>query len=271
MPYGLAGLGFALIFRTAKELNFAFGATIAIGGYVTYSAAGAGAPVPLAMVLSLLVCALIGFLLRWGIFSRLRDHFAVLLFSFALSVIIENALQVFYGVHDVVADTPAMRESITLIPGTNLMATVVQIFGLVLLLVIWAAVWWAQARSKTGLGMTAVIRDAEIAELVGVRSEKMKLIAYAVGSALAGVAGSLTVMDTGVRPTLGFSILLYGFIATLLAGNRFVHTAIWGLAFAVVLNLSAVWLESQYRTLVAFAILVVYLIVRMLRLPRIAL
>lgn len=268
--FGLAGLGFAIIFRTAKELHFAFGVTIAIGGYAAYTFAGAGLPVLVAFVLAVALCALFGVAVRSLAYRRLT-HDAVLLFSFGLTIVLENVIQIIYGPADLVLRNEALNEIVQLSPGTGFVAQLVHLLGPVVLLVAFLATGGLLYRTKTGIGLVAVIRDQEMAELVGVRVERMKLLAYAIGSGLAGLAGVLTVVGSGVRPTLGFQLILYGFIATILAGDRFVNAAIWGLLLGVGQSITAVWLPAHYGTLIVFIGLITFLVYRMRSLPRFAL
>jgi len=266
---GIAGLGFAIIFRTARELHFAYGVTIAIGGYASYSMTSVGVPIAIAMVLAAVISAGIGAVIRYTAYRHL-GHDAVLLFSFGLAVVLENVLLIVYGVHNVVLDSPALNRVVQIIPETNLSARIIDLLNPVIVLIAWLAVRRVVGKTKTGLGMTAVIRDPEMAELVGVKVERMKVLSYAIGSGLAGIAGAMTVVASGVKPTLGFKLLLFGFIATMLAGNRFTRAALWGIVIGVALNLSAWWLPAHYGTVVVFAGLITYLVVRMRKMPRFA-
>lgn len=268
--YGLAGLGFAIIFRTAKELHFAFGVTIAIGGYAAYSLNNAGLPIVAAFLVAIVVCAAFGMAVRYLAYRRL-SHDAVLLFSFGLTIVLENILQIVYGPADQVLRHEGLSRVVELVPGTGFVAQLVHLLGPVLVLLAFLATGWLLYRTKTGLGMLAVIRDQEMAELVGVRVERMKLLAYAVGSGLAGMAGVLTVVGSGVRPTLGFQLILYGFIATILAGDRFANAALWGLLLGIGQSVSALVLPAHYGTLVVFVGLITFLVYRMRGLPRFAL
>lgn len=268
--FGLAGLGFAVIFNAAKELNFAYGVTIAFGGYVTYTAHGAGVPLALSALVAVVLCGALGAAMRFFVFRRLPDHHAVLLVSFGIAVILENLLHIGYGVHDVAVNSPALSRLVTFSDRAGLSARLIDVLAIALAVAVWFAFKTVVERSRTGLGLIAVIRDAEMAELVGVRVERMKVLAYALGSALAGIAGSLTVVSSGVRPSLGFELLLFGFIATLLAGADFTRAALWGVAIGVVLNLAAWFLPASYNTLVLFVILVAFLVGRMRRMPRFA-
>lgn len=268
--FGLAGLGFALIFRTAKELHFAFGVTIALGGYAAYSFNNAGMPVTLAFAAAILLSAAFGVAVRFFAYRRL-GHDAVLLFSFGLTIVLENLLQIVYGPADVVLRHEGLSRVVELVPGTGFVAQLVHLLGPVILLVAYVATTALLYRTKTGLGLIAVIRDQDMAELIGVRVERMKLLAYALGSALAGLAGMLTVVGSGVRPTLGFELILYGFIATILAGERFTRAALWGLLLGVGQSASAVVLPAHYGTLVVFVGLIAFLIYRMRGMPRFAL
>jgi branched-chain amino acid transport system permease protein len=266
---GLAGLGFALIFLTAKELHFAFGITVAIGGYLVYAMYGAGVPFAVAAVAAVVVTGVLGALVRYVLYRRLGDHLAVLLFSFGLAIIAQNVLQLKFGATQRSAPYASLSRVVEL-PGTDVRVRVVQLVGAALFLVIFLALAIVIRKTRIGLGLIAVMRDPEMAELVGVRPEQMRVLAYLVGSGLAGLAGALQVVESGVSPGAGFELLLFAVIATLLAGKHLLRAGLAGVALGVALSLAAWPLPAQYQTLTVFGAIIAILFVRMRNLPRIA-
>lgn len=268
-PIGLAGLGFALIFLTAKELHFAFGVTVAGGGYIVYSLFEAGLPFVVSTAAAVVVTAVVGGLVRYLLYRPLGDHLAVLLFSFGLAIIAENLLQLKFGAHQLSAPYESMGRVIEL-PVLDVRVRVIQLVAAGLFFAVFAGLAIMMRRTRTGLGLTAVMRDPEMAELVGIRPERMRVLAYLVGSGLAGLAGSLQVVESGVSPSAGFELFLMAVIATLLAGQHLLRAGIWGVGLGLALSLSAWPLPAQYQTLTVFGVIVVILFLRMRSLPRVA-
>lgn len=266
---GLAGLGFALIFLTAKELHFAFGVTVAIGGYVVYAMYGAGVPFAIAAVVAVVVTGLLGVAARYFLYRRLGDHLAVLLFSFGLAIIAQNILQLKFGATQRSAPYASLSRVIEL-PGVDVRVRVVQLLAGALFLAVLILLTIMMRTTRTGLSLIAVMRDPEMAELVGVSPERMRVLAYLLGSGLAGLAGALQVVESGVSPGAGFELLLFAVIATLLAGKHLLGAGVVGLALGVALSLAAWPLPAQYQSLTVFGVIIVILFARMRNLPRIA-
>jgi branched-chain amino acid transport system permease protein len=268
----LVATGFGLIFFTARELHFAYGETIVLGGYLLYAFTGKmGLPVPIAVVLAIVCCAAFGALVRLVLYRRVRSHEAVLLLSFGLAIIIQNLLEAIYGPSVKSVDPGRLGKPIHVLPGTDVLERWIDLIGLGVLVIVWPAMFIFLRRSQIGLGMNAVMRDPDMAELSGVRPERMKVLAYAAGSALAGIVGVLTTSSTGISPSGGLQFILLAFIAALLARDRINQIPAWAIGIGVLLSMSAWKLPSQYQTLITFGVLMGYLVIRTRRSSRMAL
>ncbi len=265
--YGIAGLGFALIFQAARELHFAYGATIAVAGYVVYASVETGLGLIVGLFLAIIIASAIGAASRYFFYRPLNDHFAVLLFSFGLTIVIENALQAFFGPQSKVLAPGVLNQVITLVPGTHIQARIIDLVGVGLLILAAIALRVLLKRTRTGLAMNAVMRDHQMAELVGVRSERIKVLAYVIGSILAALAGAVNVVGSGVSPMMGFELLLFCFILTILAGNNLPAVAAWGLAIGMAQAAVSAIMPAHFGELAIFGILLVYLIIKNLRTP----
>lgn len=266
----LAALGFALIFSTASELHFAYGNTIVVAGYLLYSLTNQGLPLAAAVAVVIVACGALGAAIRQFLYRHARGHEAVLLVSFGLAIIMESAVQAIYGTYNKTVSPGALGNNVRIV-GTHVTERWVDLLGLAVLIVVWPLTVLALRRTHLGLGLTATMRDPEMAALSGVRPERMKVVAYVVGSVLAGAVGVLNTISSGINPGSGLEYLLLAFIASLLARERIGQIPIWGLLIGVALSLSAWKLPSQYQTLTTYGAVLVLLVIRMRRQPRVAL
>lgn len=115
--------------------------------------------------------------------------------------------------------------------------------------------------SKTGRAMRAVANDPELANISGINSNKIILTAFAIGSALVGIAGILVSLDVDMTPTMGMNALMMGVVAMIVGGVG----SIWGivlgsLLLALAQNLGVWYISSQWQDAIAFAILLIFLL-----------
>lgn|GEM_PF-4037703 len=265
----LAGLGFSIIFYTARELHFAYGAIIAATAYVVYTGSAIlGLPIALAVLIGIVFAAVLGGLIRLTFYSKL-DHDGVLLFSFGLTIVLQNVLQALFGPSDKVVDEPVLTSNID-IPQIGFSLQVADVVTIGIAIVISIAFGLVFKRTRFGLAMNAVMKDPEMAELVGVRAPWIKVAAYAIGSGLAAIAAGSTVIVSGVDPHIGFNLLLYAFMIALLSRGR-LNIIIWlGLGFGVLINLTAWVLPARYGSLLVFAVIFIFLLVAARRNPILA-
>ncbi|WP_109472686.1 branched-chain amino acid ABC transporter permease [Ornithinimicrobium cavernae] len=259
---GVAALGFALIFYTTKELHFAYGAILAACGYLYYSlVVDQGLPLLLAAPLALAFGAVVGAVIQRWLYRRLNDHLAVLLFSFGMAIILENVLHIMFGPTDKVLPAGALTRTVS-VAGTPL--RVIDLVTVAVFLVVWAGLWHMLERQQIGLAIRAVMRDSTMSDLVGIRTGRIKVLAYALGSAIGAVAGLIAVTRSGVRPGSGFDVMLFAFIATLLGAGKLTNVAAWSLALGLFMGLVAWPFPTELQTLFAFFAMLIYLVVRSL-------
>lgn len=258
---GLAGMGFALIFYTTKELHFAYGVLLAASGYVWYTlTVDVGLPLLVGAPVALAAGALAGALVQRYLYRRLTGHLAVLLFSFGLAIILENALHIAFGPADVTLPRGVLTQTVVLFD--QIYIRVIDLVALGMFATVWVALWYTLERRRVGLAVRAVMRDASMSELVGIRTDRIKLFAYTVGSLIGAVAGLVTIARTGVRPGSGFDVLLFAFIVALLGNGRMGLVPVWGLGLGVFMSMVAWQFPTELRTLLAFAVMLLYLVFR---------
>ncbi|WP_460773693.1 branched-chain amino acid ABC transporter permease [Microbacterium sp. GXF7504] len=264
---GLAALGFALIFYTTKQLHFAYGALIAASAYLCFAlVVRVGLPFAVAAPVAVAFGAAAGAAVQRWLYRRLDNHLAVLLFSFGLAIVLENVLHILFGSSDKVLPAGPLTESVVVLGAYF---RVIDFVTVGLFLLAWAGLWFMLERRRVGLAIRAVMRDPDMASLAGIRTRRITVLAFAIGSAIGACAGIIAVTRTGIRPGSGFDLMLFAFIVTLLGAGRLNAVAGWSIGLGVFMALVAWPFPTELQTLFAFAAMFLYLFLRSMDWPRI--
>ena len=109
----------------------------------------------------------------------------------------------------------------------------------------------------------AVVSDEDLARVYGIDVDRVILHVFLAASALAGAAGQLLALDSGIAPAMGFRVLVMGLIAAVIGGLGSVPgVALGALVLALLQHATAWWVSSQWQDAVVFAVLVVFLVLR---------
>ena len=261
----LLASSFVLIFTTVRFFHFAHGVVFTAGAYFTFLlSTWAGVPVIPSALLAVLLSGALGSLMELAIYRPLRHKGAsslvLLLCSLGLYVILQNVISVVFGDDVQTIRAEVVREGInvagarvTLVQMLTVAVSVVLVTGLLLFL------------RKTPLGRTirAVANDAELASVSGIDSDRVILWAFAIGSALAGVAGILVALDVDMTPTMGLNALMMGVVAVIIGGaNSIPGIALGALLLGMAQQFGVWWISSQWQDAIAFIILLAFLLFR---------
>ncbi len=123
--------------------------------------------------------------------------------------------------------------------------------------------WLFIQKTKLGKAMRAVADDPIAANVVGINPERIILTSFAIGSALAGVAGILISFETNIEPTMGFNALLKGIIASIIGGIGSIPGAVLGGFFLGLAENFGIWkISAGWKDCIAFFILIIFLLIR---------
>jgi branched-chain amino acid transport system permease protein len=260
---GIAAIGFALIFFTSREMHFAFGALAVLGAYVCYwvamALAGSGSGLGLGILVAFVVTALSSVALHKYLYLRLRSITPVLMASIGVGIILENVLQIIAGPDIRIIPFQALTQVVEI---GSLRVRALDLYIVILFILIAVALDFFMNRTRLGQGLSATIEDPEMAELVGIRTERMRIGAYCAGAALGSISGIIQLLDTGVRPANGFLILLYALIITIMGRGNLRAVAVWAVMFGIARSLWSWQFATDYTELAVFGMMVAYLMVR---------
>jgi branched-chain amino acid transport system permease protein len=265
--YGVAAVGLSLVFGVLRVLNVAHGELLMLGGYVTF---WLFALLGLDPFLSVLVCGpalfLLGLALNQGLFTfveRLDEETKIknsLLISFGLTLVIQNAAQTLWSA-DERSVTSAYAAGGTAVLGVAIPYPRLAAFVIGLLAIL--ALRQLLARTYFGKAVRATAEDWEAAAVAGIDVRRTYLVTFGLGSALAGVAGTLVSLQYSIAPAIGLAWTLKALVVVVLAGMGSILGAFGaGLVLGVAEQLSVFAVGSAYREVVG---LVLFLLVLLLR------
>ena len=263
--YAIIALGYTMVYGIAKMLNFAHGDVIMVGGYISYCAlAYLGLPTIAAILLAMVVCTILGIIIERLAYKPLRSapSLAVLITAIGVSYFLQNAALLIWGASPKVY-TPAVSGQLQLFGG-DLKISYVTILTVVACLVIMALLTWFTGSTKMGKAMRACSEDKGAALLMGINVNKTISMTFAIGSALAAVAGVLLCsFSTSLMPTTGSMPGIKAFTAAVFGGIGSIPGALLGgILLGIIEALAKAYISTQLANAIVFAVLIVVLLVK---------
>lgn len=263
--YALVALSFALIYQVSRFFHFAHGIIFTLGPYFTFLLSARldlsfWAAIPFATLLCAVLGCLIEILLYRPLRSREGSPLILLLASLGIYIVLQNIISMIFG-----DDTKAFHigkvETGIDILGARITATQLSTAVVTVLLFV-ATLCWLRF-TKMGKAMRAVANDKELAIITGIHGPQIILITFALGSALAGIAGILMAFDVDMSPTMGMKALMMGVVAVIIGGVGSISgIAAGALLLGLAQHLGAWKIGSQWQDAIAFAILLIFLLIR---------
>ena len=264
--YALIALGYTMVYGIIKLINFAHGDIYMMGAFVAYFAVlYLGVGFFPALILAMLTCLVLGVLIERIAYKPLRNatRIAALITAIGMSFLLEYGMVFFVGAQS--RAFPNILPSIRLeffggkvyITGKELL-----IYGVTIVLVV--MLQFIVKKTKTGKAKRAVAYDRDAAMLMGVNIDNTISATFAIGSALAGAAGVLVaIYYSAINPLMGMTPGLKAFVAAVLGGIGIIPgAALGGLIMGLVETMVIAYGQSTYRDAVAFAILILILIIK---------
>ena len=262
--YALIALGYTMVYGIAKMLNFAHGDIIMIGAYAGIIAVGQMNLPPLAAVLlSILICALLGVLIEFLAYKPLRQAppLSVLITAIGVSYFLQNLALILFGSQQKAYPTLAEMSHYT-IGGVTVDG--ISILTLLVTAVIMVVLTFFINKTRLGKAMRAVSEDKAAASLMGISVNGTITLTFAIGSALAAVASIFYGMSyVYIKPTTGAMPGIKAFTAAVFGGIGSVPGAmLGGILLGVIEQLSKTYISTLWPDAIVFGVLVLVLVVK---------
>lgn len=264
--YAIIALGYTMVYGIAKMLNFAHGDVIMIGSYVVFvTVSTMGLPPMAGVLLAVAVCTLLGMTIERIAYKPLRgaSPLAVLITAIGVSYLLQNVALLIFG-----ADTKSFTSVVTLpaikLAGGEMTITGETIVTILSCIVIIIGLTAFINKSKAGQAMLAVSEDRGAATLMGINVNGTIALTFAIGSALAAIAGVLLCSAyPSLTPYTGSMPGIKAFVAAVFGGIGSIPGAfIGGILLGVIEILSKAYISSQMSDAIVFSVLIIVLLVK---------
>ena len=263
--YAIIALGYTMVYGIAKMLNFAHGDVIMVGGYISLLAMSSlGLPWWVGVLLAMLVCTVLGVIIEGLAYKPLRaaPSLAVLITAIGVSYFLQNAAQLIWGASPM-SYTPIVSGSLQLF-GEQLSISYVSLLTIVVCAAIMVGLTLFTSKSKMGKAMRACSEDKGAAQLMGINVNRTISLTFAIGSALAAIAGVLLCSAyPTLQPTTGSMPGIKAFTAAVFGGIGSIPGAfLGGILLGIIEALAKAYISTQLANSIVFAVLIIMLLVR---------
>lgn len=249
MLFALVALGLAIIFGVMNIVNFAHGEFLMVGMYTAFLTATFLSIEPL---LTLPIAAAVGLVLGVASYYLLVKHLlrgpmlAQLLGTFGLMIFLRYLAMAIFG-----PDYKTLEHGLLIGKSVKWGAVVIsypRVGTAILSVTFFALIYWLINYTRLGLALKATALDVEAAGYMGIDTEKMRGLAWALGGATVGIAGALLVNFYYVFPTVGILFVMIAFATVALGGFGSIKGAfIAGLIMGLIIDLGATYAGTEYK------------------------
>ena len=257
--YALAALGFTLIYNASHVINFAQGEFIMLGGMLAVVFGQAGLPLPVVLLLAVALPAVVGVLLEKLAIEPVKgaEPVTLIIITIGASLVIRGLVQVWlgkgtYSLAPFSGDTPIELFGATLMPQS------LWVLGVTALVVV--ALWYFFSRTLSGKAMLATSFNRVAAELVGINTNGVLFLSFALSAALGALGGILVTPITLTSYDVGIMLGLKGFVAAVVGGlGSGLGAVVGGLLVGVLEAMGAGYISSAYKDAMPFVLILLIL------------
>lgn len=262
--YALLGLGFGLIFTTTRIVHFAYGPVYAISAFAAWSGGALlGLPLAVSVIFAPVAAAVAGAAIYWFGYRpferRGMSSHSILILSLGLSIILESGLTLIFG--------PSIHTWPDFSPPIFIFGPVfvtgLQIAEAVALALVAVALLLFLRGTRYGKAILALSDNRDMARIVGIDTDIVSLIVFALASAIAAVASVFTMLNEGATPTMGFYPVFVAFVVAVVGGLGSIPGSIAGGYLVGLVESLGLWkIPTGWQNSIAFVLLFVVLLVR---------
>ncbi len=259
--YALIGIGLTIIFGVMRVINFAHGELLMLGMYATWILFTFLHLDPFVSILLVAPALFLwGALLQKVFINRVLNALPQnqILLTIGLGLIMSNSVMLIFTSDYRILTTTYSSSSYKL-GGLSISEPL--LYAFIITVLITAALYWFLLKTDTGQAIRATAQDREAAQLMGINVQRMSVLAFGIGSALAGTAGALISPTYYIFPQVGSTFTLKAFVIVVLGGmGSVVGATLGGIIIGLTESLAAVYVASGLKELVVFVLFLVLLL-----------
>ncbi|MBO4678128.1 MAG: branched-chain amino acid ABC transporter permease [Lachnospiraceae bacterium] len=264
--YAIIALGYTMVYGIAKMLNFAHGDVIMVGCYTVFSVVSmAHLPVWLGILISVVVCTALGVTIEAVAYRPLRQassSLTVLITAIGVSYLLQNLALLIFGANSKAFTSVVPIKAVKIADKLTITGeTIVTVIACIIIMIVLTLF---VNKTKAGRAMLAVSEDKGAAQLMGINVNRTISLTFAIGSALAAIAGVLLCSAyPSLTPYTGSMPGIKAFVAAVFGGIGSIPGAfIGGIILGVIENLSKAYISSQLSDAIVFLVLIIVLMVK---------
>jgi branched-chain amino acid transport system permease protein len=259
--YALMGIGLTIIFGVMRVINFAHGELLMLGMYATFYLFTLLHVDPfLSIIVTIPLMFLYGALLQKVFINRVLDALPQnqILLTIGLGLIMSNTVMLAFTSDYKILTTRYSSSSVT-IAGISISSPLVISFVITAILTV--SLYWFLLKTDTGQAIRATAQDREAAQLMGINVKRMSVIAFGIGSALAGTAGALIAPTYYIFPQVGSVFTLKAFVITVLGGmGSVIGAMLGGVLIGVAESIGGLYFGAGWKDVVVFVLFLLVLL-----------
>lgn len=261
--YALLAVGWTVLLGVARLVNFAHGQLYMLGAFFTWWATQSlGLSYFVAIPVAVVGAAVLGLVMQL-LMTRLtmkQDLVSLMLLTLAFGYLFTGGASIIFGGDPQQIDSPLLESRTTLF-GAQIAAQ--DVFIVVGVLVLYAATWWVVSRTNTGRVVRGVAEDPKLAQLYGISPAKVYVAVFVFASACAALAGALIAPRHPILTSIGFEEVIITFVVVVVGGiGNILGGLTAGFGLGVFVALFGAFVAPAYAMPAAFAVLLVFLMVR---------
>lgn len=263
--YAPVAIGFGLIYSTTRDFHFAHGLVYISAAYLFYALY---VPANLSFLLSFVITSVAAVVLGLGIdyviYRPLKKQgatpFIILLSSIGVIIFLENLILLAFGPERMALSKADITEGYQF---GGVYMTKMQLLIVAFSILLCLAAWLLIKYTKTGRAIRAMSNDPEMAQIIGVSTNMIRAVVFSAGSALVVVPAVLVGLDTGISPQMGMTMTVMAAVAVFVGGVGHLIGAVFAsLMIGMIQNLGVFYVEAKWQDLIAFGILLAFIIFR---------
>jgi branched-chain amino acid transport system permease protein len=258
----LGAIGLTMVYGILKFANFAHGDTMSLGAYLALLFLNLRMPFPLAVIVSIVISIAVALLIDHYLyrFFRKTGPIILLIASVGVALFLRNVILLFWG-PDLTYYTHEIQLAVQILPGVRLNINEMAIIIVTGVLIVLVHLFLKKTR--IGKAMRASSDNMDLAEVVGIDTQRVIFWTWSVGTALAVFGGIMLGVENGLRPPMGWELLLPLFAAAILGGIGQPYGAmVGGLIIGIAQEVSTGFISTAYKPAVAFIIMILVLLIR---------